>query len=34
MRGALGQLINRTIISFHTIVSSIRIDKEMNQIKH
>jgi hypothetical protein len=27
MRGALDQLIDRTTISFHTLMSSIRIDK-------
>lgn len=27
MRGTLDQLINRTIISFHTVMSSLRIDK-------
>jgi hypothetical protein len=27
MRGALDQLIDRTTISFHTVMSSIRIDK-------
>jgi hypothetical protein len=26
MRGTLDQLINRTIISFHTVMSSLRID--------
>ncbi len=27
MRGTLDQLTNRTIISFHTVMSSLRIDK-------
>jgi hypothetical protein len=34
MRRALDQLIDRTIISFHTVMSSIRIDKADFQIQN
>jgi hypothetical protein len=34
MRGALDQLIDRTIISFRTVMSSIRIDKADFQIQN
>lgn len=34
MRGALNQLIDRTTVSFHTVMSSLRIDKSCFSIQN